>query len=225
MSFSPKRKRSGFGSSISPATKRTKPILGCAEVEGGGKRVFLTKDIGRPKIEAGIVRDYLICNGAGDETSDFFKKFYGTRHKKPIIIEGINYGFYSYQYVGNASIEELAEIMQEQAHCLKDPDGELDESNFAVTVKMYPGIRSMDFVYCDEDIVERINDREGTYFHCDTDEDDDNKKWKRWNDLFNHEELDMSFFFTDSEHASVGDTIAAVKGVCRRVRSRRGLQL
>ena len=115
--------------------------LGVAEVNGKGVCCFLDRDTSYDGL--GFVNCVLRCR---DAQSGFFMKFHGFRHSAKIRIGNDMYGQYSYQYRGDRTAAEVAEILQKSAHALYDIDGGITEDNRKVSIKLYEGVKPMGFL-------------------------------------------------------------------------------
>lgn len=186
------------GSQLSPEkpAKKARPSsvqrmqMIIANVNGGGIRVVVDKP---------DMRDtYSIVNNilrAPDPNSGYHKKFTGIKHEESIVIDGKNYGHYSYKWNkgddqdSGFTAQVLAELFK-KCRQFKLHAGEYAKGNIKCDIKIMNNGKPvpMETFFCDEDI----------QIHCKSNE----ARYIQWRNTYNPLAQDQKFFWK-GKHCSL----------------------
>lgn len=168
--------------------------LGIVKVHGGGVRVLLSWNDSESPFS--VVKGILTCKS---EDSEFCRKFRGFKHDSALTVNGQSYGRYSYRWLladsnPAATPQQLAALFRATKHVRLNPRHPYGEGNMKFIVEVQGSDElPMGDVYSDNDIVT----------HCTSEE----QKYALWRSHTNPFDQTQSFFWADSSHSSLADTI------------------
>ena len=183
-------------SHLERSPKRFKRVhtLGIIKCHGGGVRVLLTSNDSDDAWS--VVKGILTCKADG---SQFCRKFKGYKHDGNVLINGIQFGRFSYRWLNDseeATPDALAELFRSCKHVCKRPNDGYTQGNikFHVHVLAVDTV-SMSTVYSTTDIIK----------HCTSEVE----KFAMWR-LVQEPHRQETTYFWDGDHASLRDTIATL---------------